>query len=167
MSKTSAAIGSALFFLAAPCVLAGFIPWWLTRWEMSPPFFGLEATRALGILLILAALPALIDSFARFVSEGLGTPAPLAPTKKLVVTGFYRFVRNPMYVSLLAIILGQALLFGDARLVVLASLAWLASHIFVVGFEEPRLEREFGPQYAAYRRNVPRWILRFTPWRQG
>jgi protein-S-isoprenylcysteine O-methyltransferase Ste14 len=167
VSKTSAAIGSALFFLAAPCVLAGFIPWWLTRWEMAPPFLGLEATRASGIVLILAGLPALIDSFARFVSEGLGTPAPLAPTKKLVVTGFYRFVRNPMYVSLVAIILGQALLFADPRLIVLAGIGWLASHIFVVGFEEPRLEREFGAQYAAYRRNVPRWIPRLTPWRQG
>jgi protein-S-isoprenylcysteine O-methyltransferase Ste14 len=112
-------------------------------------------------------LPALVDSFARFVLEGLGTPAPLAPAKKLVVTGFYRFVRNPMYVSLLAIILGQALLFGEARLIVLAGLAWLASHIFVVKFEEPRLEREFGAQYAVYKNNVPRWIPRLTPWRQG
>ena len=124
MSKTPAVMGSALFFLAAPCVLAGLIPWWLTRWEMRPAFFGLEAIRAAGILLILAGLPALIDSFVRFALEGLGTPAPLAPTQKLVVTGPYRYVRNPMYVSILAIILGQAFLFGDIRLIVLAGLAW-------------------------------------------
>ncbi len=117
------------------------------------------------MVLILAGLPALIDSFARFVLDGLGTPAPVAPTRKLVVTGLYRYVRNPMYTALLAIIFGQALLFGDPRLAVLGALAWAASHIFVAGFEEPRLEREFGAQYAAYRANVPRWIPRWTPWR--
>ncbi len=163
MTKTSAAIGSALFFAAAPCVLAGLIPWWLTRWEILPAFYGFEAFRAIGIVSILTGVPALIDSFARFVLDGLGTPAPVAPTQKLVVTGLYRYVRNPMYVSVLAIIFGQALLFGDARLVLLAALAWAASHIFVAGFEEPRLEREFGARYAAYRANVPRWIPRLTP----
>ena len=116
MTKTRAAIGSVLFFLAAPCVLAGFVPWWLTRWELRPAFFGLEALRGLGVLLILIGVPAVVSAFARFALEGLGTPAPLAPTQKLVVTGLYRHVRNPMYAALLAVILGQALLFGDARL---------------------------------------------------
>lgn len=115
-------------------------------------------------MLILTGLPALIDSFARFVVDGLGTPAPVAPTQKLVVTGLYRYVRNPMYVSVLTIIFGQVFLFGDARLAVLGALAWAASHIFVTGFEEPRLAREFGVQYAAYRANVPRWIPRLNPW---
>src|SRR5208282_4949401 len=131
MTRSGAAIGSALFFLAAPCVLVGLIPWWLTRWELRPPFFGLEAVRAAGVILILMGVPGLIDSFARFALEGLGTPAPLAPTQKLVVSGLYRHVRNPMYVSILAIILGQALLSGDGRLFVLAAPAWLASHVFV------------------------------------
>ena len=109
-------------------------------------------------------VPGLVDSFARFALDGLGTPAPLAPTQKLVVSGLYRHVRNPMYVSILAIVSGQAFLFGDARLLVLAALAWFASHVFVAGWEEPRLEREFGAQYRAYRANVPRWIPRFKPW---
>ncbi|MFY9641448.1 MAG: isoprenylcysteine carboxylmethyltransferase family protein [Rhodomicrobium sp.] len=165
MTRTSAAMGSALFFVAAPCVLAGVIPWWLTRWEIRPPFFGLEAFRAIGVVLVLAGLPALTDSFARFVLDGLGTPAPVAPTRKLVLTGLYRYVRNPMYAALLAIIFGQALLFGDRRLAVLGALAWAASHIFVTGFEEPGLARKYGAQYAAYRANVPRWIPRLTPWR--
>jgi len=133
-----------LFFLAAPCVLAGLVPWWLTRWEIRPAFFGFEPIRTIGIVLILMGVPAIIDSFARFVLDGLGTPAPIAPTRKLVVTGFYRYVRNPMYVSVLAVIFGQALLFGDGSLILVGALAWVASHIFVAGYEEPRLEREFG-----------------------
>src|SRR6476660_8231542 len=114
---TMAILGSALFFVAAPCVVAGLIPWWITRWEFLPPLFDLEATRAVGILLIVAGLPGLIDSFVRFALQGLGTPAPIAPTQNLVVTGLYRYVRNPMYVAVVAVILGQASLFGDWRLV--------------------------------------------------
>jgi hypothetical protein len=83
---TMAILGSALFFVAAPSVVAGLIPWWITRWEFLPPFFDLQATRVVGILLIVAGLPGLVDSFARFALQGLGTPAPIAPTQNLVVT---------------------------------------------------------------------------------
>ena len=93
-----------------PASLAGLVPWWITHWEFRPPFFDLEATRAVGILLIVAGLPGLVDSFARFALQGLGTPAPIAPTQNLVVTGLYRYVRNPIYVALVAVILGQAVL---------------------------------------------------------
>src|ERR1041384_8201619 len=103
---TSAIFGAALFFVAAPSVGAGLIPWWITRWAFRAPLFDLQATRAIGVVLILAGLPVLVDSFARFALQGLGTPAPVAPPKNLVVTGFYRYVRNPMYVALVAIILG-------------------------------------------------------------
>ena len=78
-----------------------FVPWWITRWEFRPPFFDLDATRAVGILLIVAGLPGLVNSFGRFALQGLGTPAPIAPTQNLVVTGLYRYVRNPIYVALL------------------------------------------------------------------
>ncbi len=116
MRKTIAVLGSALFFAVAPSSVAGLVPWWITHWEFRPPFFDLEATRAVGILLIVAGLPGLVDSFARFALQGLGTPAPIAPTQNLVVTGLYRYVRNPIYVALVAVILGQAALFGDQRL---------------------------------------------------
>ena len=95
---TMAILGSALFFVAAPSVLAGLIPWWMTHWEFLPPFFDLQATRIVGIVLIVAGLPGLVDSFARFALQGLGTPAPIAPPQNLVVTGLYHYVRNPMYV---------------------------------------------------------------------
>src|SRR4029079_1040194 len=121
-----AVLGSALFFAVAPSVLAGLIPWSITHWEFRPPFFHLQATRAVGMLLIAAGLPGLIDSFARFALQGLGTPAPIAPPQNLVVTGLYRYVRNPMYVAVVAVILGQGILFGDWRLLIYGGLMWLA-----------------------------------------
>ena len=77
MQRVSAVLGSALFFVVAPCVLAGLLPWWMTGWEFRPAIFGLEVTRAVGVLVILIGLPGLVDSFARFALEGLGTPAPV------------------------------------------------------------------------------------------
>lgn len=165
MSRAVAVLGSAAFFVLVPWVMAGVIPWWISRWQFQPPFLGLGVTRAIGIALIVAGVPGLVDSFARFALQGLGTPAPIAPTQTLVVTGLYRHVRNPMYVSVLAIILGQAALFGDWRLIALGALFWLACHLFVLAYEEPTLQRTYGAQYETFRANVPRWIPRLTPWR--
>ena len=137
----------------------------MTRWEFQPSFFPLEITRLVGVVLILAGVPGLVDSFARFALQGLGTPAPIAPTRNLVVTGLYRYVRNPIYVAVVAIILGQAVLLGDWRLIVYGALLWLAFHVFVVAYEEPTLEQTFGEEYEAFRTNVPRWIPRMAPWR--
>jgi len=165
VSKAIAILGSALFFVVAPLALAGFVPWWMTQWEFRPAFFGVELTRAFGGMLLFAGVPGLVDSFTRFALEGLGTPAPIAPTQKLVVTGLYRFVRNPMYIAVVAVIFGQALLFGDQPLLWYGALFWLACHIFVVTYEEPTLKRTFGLEYETFRANVPRWIPRLTPWR--
>ena len=142
-----AILGSAVFFVAVPSVVAGLIPWWISGWEFLPPFFGLQVTRAVGILLIVGSLPGLVDSFARFALQGLGTPAPVAPTQNLVVTGLYRHVRNPMYVAVVAVILGQAILFGDWRLMTYGGLMWLAFHAFVLTYEEPVLAQRFGTKY--------------------
>jgi protein-S-isoprenylcysteine O-methyltransferase Ste14 len=165
VQKTIAILGSAIFFVVAPFTLAGLIPWSMTRGEFLPPFFGLEVTRVIGVILILAGVPGLVDSFARFALQGLGTPAPIAPTRNLVVTGLYRYVRNPIYVAVVAIVLGQAVLLGDWRLIVWGALLWLGFHLFVVAYEEPTLEQTFGGEYEAFRANVPRWIPRMTPWR--
>lgn len=97
MSKAIAVLGSALFFVIAPLVLAGFVPWWVTQWEFRPAFFGVDLTRILGGTLIIVGVPGLVDSFARFALEGLGTPAPNAPTQKLVVTGLFFHVFVVMY----------------------------------------------------------------------
>ncbi len=119
----------------------------------------------IGVLLILVGLPGLVDSFARFALQGLDTPAPVAPTKHLVVTGLYRYVRNPIFLAVVTIILGQALLFGDWRLIVYCALLWLAFHVQVVAYEEPTLDETFGSEYEVYRANVRRRIPRVVPWR--
>src|SRR5262245_61410046 len=167
MSKTTAVLGSALFFVVAPAMLAGVIPWLMTHWEFRPPFLATEATRLAGLAFIIAGVPGLLDSFGRFALQGLGTPAPIAPPQNLVVTGLYRYVRNPMYVSFVAVTLGQALLFGDQRLLVYGGVVWLAFHAFVLAHGEPALAESFGAQSEAFRANVPRWIPRLTPWRAG
>ena len=100
MSKAMSILGSVLFFVAAPVVVAGLVPWWIMRWEFQPAFLGFEVTRVIGVMLIIAGIPGLVDSFARFALQGLGTPAPIAPTQNLVVTGLYRYVRNPIYIAL-------------------------------------------------------------------
>ena len=148
MPKTIAVLGSALFFAVAPSSVAGLVPWWITHWEFRPPFFDLEATRAVGILLIVAGLPGLVDSFARFALQGL---RPDIAARDRVVTGLYRYVRNPIYVALVAVILGQAALFGDQRLLLYGVLVWLAFHAFVVGYEEPALVHRFGTEYEDFR----------------
>ena len=106
----------------------------------------------------------LLDAFARFVREGLGTPAPVAPTEHLVVGGLYRYVRNPMYLAVASLILGQALLLGQLILVPYAALFGLAVWGFVRWYEEPTLTRQFGAEYEEYRSAVPGWWPRRTPW---
>ena len=165
MSKAIALLGSALFFVIAPLGLAGYVPWSVTQWEFRPAFFGVDLTRILGGVLIIAGVPGLVDSFARFALEGLGTPAPIAPAQKLVVTGLYRYVRNPIYIALVAVIFGQAFLFGDLRLLWYGALLWLFFHVWVVIYEEPTLKETFGAEFERFRTNVPRWIPRLTPWR--
>jgi protein-S-isoprenylcysteine O-methyltransferase Ste14 len=163
--RTNAVLGSTVFFVVAPFTLAGLIPWAITGWQLRPAFLGLEWARGLGVLLIVAGVPVLLDAFVRFALEGLGTPAPIAPPRQLVVTGFYRHVRNPIFVALAAIIFGQGLLMGDWRLVAYGALLWLAFHVQVVVYEEPALAQAFGSEYEAFRAGVPRWVPRLTPWR--
>jgi protein-S-isoprenylcysteine O-methyltransferase Ste14 len=132
---------------------------------MQPPWLGFPAFRVLGGLLIAAGIPVLLDSFMRFALQGLGTPAPVFPTRRLVVTGLYRYVRNPMYVAVVSVIGGQGLLLGNLRILEYGALVWLAFYIFVIGYEEPTLKRSFGPEYDAFRAHVPRWIPRLSPWK--
>ena len=132
------------------------MPWLITRWRVAPPFFGVGAIRYFGGVSIVLGLVSLLDSFARFALVGRGTPAPIAPTEKLVVSGQHRYVRNPMYLAVLSIVVGQALVFGSGWLLAYAGLLFGAFHAFVVGYEEPTLARH-GASYADYRRRVNRW----------
>ena len=164
MRRFWAALGSLLFFVIAPGTLAGFIPWSITGWQLRPAFLGLDALRIVGATLIVLGLIAVVESFARFVWKGLGTPAPVAPPTRLVVSGFYRRVRNPIYVGLIAIITGEALILGDERMLVYAAILWLFFHVWVLVVEEPSLASSFGDEFATFKVNVPRWLPRLTPW---
>jgi protein-S-isoprenylcysteine O-methyltransferase Ste14 len=148
----------------APGVVAGFGPWLLTGYEFESPLSFWLPFRIAGAVLVGAGLLALIGSFLRFVVEGIGTPAPAAPTENLVVGGLYRYVRNPMYVAVGAVILGQALLFGQLGLLLYAGAFFAAVGSFVLLYEEPVLESRFGAQYDVYRRAVPAWWPRRRPW---
>ena len=106
-------------------------------------------------------------AFVRFVVEGFGTPAPVAAPERLVVGGVYRYVRNPMYVAVLAAIVGQSLLLGRLGLLLYAGVVWVAVAAFVRFYEEPTLTRRFGADYEAYRRAVPAWWPRLRPWEPG
>jgi protein-S-isoprenylcysteine O-methyltransferase Ste14 len=160
MSRIRAAAGSALFFLLAPGIVAGLIPWWLTGWEMGDPVSFWVPLRGAGIVLICAGVGVLLHAFVRFVVEGVGTPAPVAPTERLVVGGLYRYVRNPMYLAVLAAIAGQALVFGQLEVLAYAALVAVAFAAFVHWYEEPTLQRQFGEEYDAYRQAVPAWLPR-------
>jgi protein-S-isoprenylcysteine O-methyltransferase Ste14 len=144
----------------APGVVAGVGPWLLTGWDSADPPTPLVV---LGALLIAAGVLVLLHAFARFVIEGIGTPAPVAPTEHLVVGGAYRFVRNPMYLAVGSVIAGQALVLG--RAVLFAYLAVFAAAVaaFVLGYEEPTLRATYGREYDAYAEAVPRWIPRLRP----
>ena len=111
-----------------------------------------------------AGVAVLVEAFARFVLEGRGTPAPVAPTERLVVGGAYRHVRNPMYLAVGATIVGQALLLGRSILLLYATAFGIAVVTFVRLVEEPTLARRYGTPYEAYRRAVPGWLPRRTPW---
>jgi len=158
MKVMAAAAGSAVFFGLAPGVVAGLIPWWLTRWQPRElGEFGVPI-RVVGTVLIVAGTIVLLHAFGRFVREGLGTPAPVAPTEHLVVGGLYRYVRNPMYLAVVATIVGQALALGRFDLLWYAAAVFAAIALFVHGYEEPTLSRRFGDEYARYRREVRRWL---------
>jgi protein-S-isoprenylcysteine O-methyltransferase Ste14 len=157
-------VGTAIFLVVAPGTIAGLIPWLITGCRVEPALLGLEPLRWLGIALLILGAVLVLETFARFALQGLGTPAPVYPTKALVVTGSYRFVRNPMYVGVVSLIFGQALIFGSVGALIWGVVVWLAVHLFVLGYEEPTLRQSFGEQYDRYRANVRRWIPRVTPW---
>ena len=156
-----AAILSGLFAILAPGTAVVLLPWLVARWFPDPSLSG--PWRWAGLVLILPGAAIVMDSFVRFVRVGRGTPAPVAPPDRLVATGLYRSVRNPMYVGILAIVVGEALVWGRLALLPYAAVLWLAFHLFVTLHEEPALRRRFGRQYDAYRQAVHRWIPRLTP----
>lgn len=165
MNRRAAFVGSAIFFAIAPGTITILLPYALTGFRMGQPFLDSGALRLFGAAFALVGFVPLIESFVRFALKGFGTPAPIAPPTKLVVTGFYRHVRNPMYVGLIAVVTGEAVFFASRALLWEALFLAVGFHIFVLVVEEPTLTSEFGAAYESYRANVPRWLPRLSPWR--
>jgi len=158
--KPAAAVTSVAFFALAPGVVAGMVPWYLTNgWTRNDPRNGWLLALP-GVALVVAGVAVLVDAFARYVIEGFGTPAPVAPTERLVVHGLNRYVRNPMYLAVVATIVGQALLLARPVLLVYAAIAFATMAAFTRWYEEPTLAQRFGSQYEAYCNRVPRWLPR-------
>jgi protein-S-isoprenylcysteine O-methyltransferase Ste14 len=155
--------GTFVFLVLVPGVVAGLVPALITGWRVPWSREELWPIVILATLTILAGVVVLLDAFIRFARAD-GTPAPPAPTAHLVVVGPYRYVRNPMYEAVIAIILGQALLCASVATVVYAIIVFAAVLLFVIFYEEPALQRQFGNEYREYRRHVRRWIPRLRPW---
>jgi len=118
---------------------------------------------AIALVIILLGAAGYCATAFRFAIVGLGTPAPIAPTKTLVASGLHRYVRNPMYISVLLVVVGESLLYDSWPVARYALFLWLAFHLFVLVYEEPTLRRQFGDPYVEYCRRTRRWLPRFPP----
>jgi protein-S-isoprenylcysteine O-methyltransferase Ste14 len=162
--RVRAWVGTVVFLVLTPGVVAGLIPAVITGWRIPWTGGWVSPAAIVAAVVMAGGIIVLLDAFIRFARAD-GTPAPPMPTAHLVVVGPYRHVRNPMYLAVLAIILGQALLFGSWGALLYAGVVLLAVALFVRGYEEPTLELEYGDEYRQYRRNVRGWIPRARPWR--
>jgi protein-S-isoprenylcysteine O-methyltransferase Ste14 len=177
-TRNTAIVGTVLFLILVPGSLAVYVPWLITGWTTTsnisgtphalPPSLSTRPTllslRTLGAVCIAAGIPILLDCFACFALRGLGTPAPIAPPRHLVVTHLYRYTRNPMYLAVSLLVFGQALLFLNLGLLEYGLIVCAGFIAFVHFYEEPNLRRKFGNEYEEYCRQVPRWIPRLRPY---
>jgi protein-S-isoprenylcysteine O-methyltransferase Ste14 len=162
-STARAALSAAAFFLMAPLVMGGVLPWWISRWHPGPRVPGQSLLTIVGAAATAAGVVVVVEAFVRFVRHGRGTPAPYDPARRLVVSGAYRYVRNPMYVGLMLVVLGQALILRHGALLAYALVLFTAFHLRIVLKEEPELRQRFGDEYDEYCRRVQRWIPRGNP----
>jgi protein-S-isoprenylcysteine O-methyltransferase Ste14 len=164
VQRSAAGVGTAVFFVVGPGLVAGLVPWLISGWQVRGPVSPLTIIwMALGGVLLVLAIVVLVRAFARFVMEGRGTPAPVAPPERLVVGGDYRFVRNPMYLAVITAVLGQAMIFGSLGLLVYPVALWAITAAFVRWYEEPVLLRRYGDEYERYRLAVRAWLPRLRP----
>jgi|SRR5271155_999430 len=156
-------LGTIMFTVVVPGSVVGLVPYLISRWELRPPLFGFGPGRWIGFAMFVVAVPPFADFLTRFVREGHGTPAPIAPTGRLVVGGVYRHVRNPAYIAAIAMLVGQALFLGNLGVLEYAFVVALGFHLFAILYEEPTLRGTFGSDYLDYCRSVPRLIPRLHP----
>ena len=136
-------------------IVAGLVPWLLTRWDSDDPPVALKA---FGVIVLAVGAALVLETTARFAFQGRGTPAPWAPPERFVERGSYRYVRSPMYLGVILLIVGQALLLGREVLYAWAVAAWVIFEASLLLWEEPGLRRRFGNDYDDYTRRVHRWL---------
>jgi protein-S-isoprenylcysteine O-methyltransferase Ste14 len=162
-SPRRSAVVSILFVVfGGPGFVLAYFPFWITRFHL--PANEQVWQMVLAAACILAGLAPLFESIVRFVRIGRGTLVPTTPTEELVVSGLYRYVRNPMYVGVLTVLVGEVVLLKSRDLAIYMGVVWLGIHLFICFYEEPTLTRRYAEQYAIYKRNVPRWVPRVRPW---
>lgn len=156
-------IVSVLFtLLGGPALVLVLFPGVITRFRLpgGKPIVPVVA----GSMLIVVGLIPLFDSILRFIVVGRGTLMPAVPTEHLVVSGLYRYVRNPMYAGVITALLGETWLFSSRHMLIYVAVIWILLHLFVCLYEEPTLASRFPEDFARFRQNVRRWIPRLTPW---
>ena len=159
-ADVSAVAKTVVFTVFVPGTVAAYVPWRLR--QDAVPVTGAEEWAAITVIVIGIAIY-LHTAFWGFALIGGGTPAPIAPTKVLVVKGLHRFVRNPMYIGVALVIGGQAWLFHSLHIAIYMVGMLLTAHLFVIFYEEPTLRKQFGQEYDRYRASVPRWIPKVRP----
>jgi protein-S-isoprenylcysteine O-methyltransferase Ste14 len=166
MRRSVAAATGVAWFVVVGGTFGCLVPYLIGDWRLHEPLPSWDVARAIGALLICAGLVPVGASFVEFVKAG-GTPVPVAAPPRLVVSGFYRHVRNPIYVGFVVILIGQTLLTGSPGMLTYTAIAWLIGAAAVRFYEEPVLTRTFGADYQAYRRSVRAWVPRLHPWTPG
>lgn len=147
-----------LFFtILQPGIVAGLIPYWILR-DGSTFDRSLQLYQYVGILLFLIGLVVMFHCIIMFAVEGRGTLSPADPTKKLVIKGLYRFSRNPMYLGVMMILIGEGIFFQSSNLLIYSLFIFLAFTLFILMVEEPRLRKDFGEDYRKYCQKVRRWF---------
>jgi protein-S-isoprenylcysteine O-methyltransferase Ste14 len=149
---------SLLWVVLLPGIIAGYVPWRYFGFRLNVA--SLDALGVVGLACMSAGIALLVACVWEFASRGRGTLSPADPPKHLVVRGLYRYVRNPMYLAVTAIVLGEAMIARSLDLVAYWAAFFLAANVFVMGYEEPNLRRRFGASYDEYTRRVGRWIPR-------
>lgn len=165
MASPLVLLKSAVFTVLVPGVVAGAVPRRLARRDSPELPIDRGVSRRAGWISLVAGLGLYLHTAWRFADEGGGTPAPVDEPEELVVGGVYAHVRNPMYVGVILLVLGQALLYRSVHILWWAAGCWLGFHHRVVDWEEPHLREKHGEAYDRYCEEVPRWIPRVRPWR--
>jgi protein-S-isoprenylcysteine O-methyltransferase Ste14 len=163
--RRSVVVSLLFVIFGGPAIALVYVPFWMTRFRIpaDEPLWQMMVAAAL----IVAGIAPGLESVKRFIVVGRGTLVPTMPTEHLVVSGMYRYVRNPMYAGILIALGGEVLLFQSRDMVIFAVLFWFGAHLFVCLYEERTLTRRYGDEYLRFKRHVPRWLPRLSPWTAG